>query len=225
MAKQKSGKLFFKILKGVLLIVTTSTALFAFLVYVGYEGVLDQIRGFVPPFLFRQVETNIYTTWFIAASSFVVVVILVILFTIIFTKKIITPLLQILEAVEEVGRGNLDVNIKINSGDEFEELADKFNLMIQRLKETQERLEDERTVLEIRVKARTRELEELAQTLEAQVKERTKELERRIKELEKFHRLAVGRELQMIKLKNEIKNLRNKLAKYEQKHKQSSERN
>lgn len=38
----------------------------------------------------------------------------------------------------------------------------------------------------------------LQQTLEEKVKERTKELQERVEELERFHRLVVGRELRMI---------------------------
>lgn len=48
----------------------------------------------------------------------------------------------------------------------------------------------------------------LQKTLEKKVKQRTKELQERIDELEKFHKLAVGRELKMIELKEEIKKLK-----------------
>jgi len=46
--------------------------------------------------------------------------------------------------------------------------------------------------------------------LEEQVKERTKELQEKVEELERFHRLAVGRELKMIELKKEIEKLKKK---------------
>lgn len=72
-------------------------------------------------------------------------------------------------------------------------------------------LEEERTALEIKVKARTRELEELAQNLDEKVKERTKELQSRIEELEKFHKLTIGRELKMVELKQEIDKLKNEV--------------
>jgi len=48
--------------------------------------------------------------------------------------------------------------------------------------------------------------------LEERVKERTKELQEKVEELEKFQRLAVGRELRMIELKEEVKRLREKLG-------------
>jgi len=77
--------------------------------------------------------------------------------------------------------------------------------------ETQDEIEIARATLEIKVEARTKELKELSDKLEEQVKEGTRELQERVKELEKFHRLAVGRELRMINLKKEIKKLKEEL--------------
>lgn len=72
-------------------------------------------------------------------------------------------------------------------------------------------IEESRGVLEIKVRARTRELRMLADSLEKQVKERTKALQERIKELEKFQKLIVGRELKMVELKKEMKRLKEEL--------------
>jgi len=51
------------------------------------------------------------------------------------------------------------------------------------------------------------EIKTLQENLEKKVEERTKELQKRIEELEKFHKLTVGRELKMIELKKKIKEL------------------
>jgi PAS domain S-box-containing protein len=51
-------------------------------------------------------------------------------------------------------------------------------------------------------------LKQLQEKLEDQVKERTRELQARVEELERFHKLAVGRELKMIELKKEIQALK-----------------
>ena len=58
------------------------------------------------------------------------------------------------------------------------------------------------------------EIKKFQESLEEQVKERTKELQDKIRELEKFNRLAVGRELKMIELKKEIEKLKEELEKY-----------
>lgn len=51
------------------------------------------------------------------------------------------------------------------------------------------------------------EFKALQENLEEKIKERTKELQERVEELEKFHKLTVGRELKMIELKKKIKEL------------------
>ena len=89
-----------------------------------------------------------------------------------------------------------------------------LNQIAENINKYQTNLEEAKTVLEIKVKARTSELEELAKGLDEKAKQRTKELQERVNELEKFQRLAVGRELKMIALKKEIKGLEMELAKY-----------
>lgn len=69
-------------------------------------------------------------------------------------------------------------------------------------------LEEERATLEVKVKARTKELENLTKELEGKVQQRTKKLEEKMGELEKFNKLAVGRELKMVELKEEVEKLK-----------------
>jgi PAS domain S-box-containing protein len=57
------------------------------------------------------------------------------------------------------------------------------------------------------------ELKKLQWQLEQKVEERTKQLREKIDELERFNQLAVGRELKMVELKQEIENLRSQLEK------------
>lgn len=81
------------------------------------------------------------------------------------------------------------------------------------LLEAQEEIETVRATLEIKVAARTRELKELTESLEGKVGERTKELQERVNELERFHKLTVGRETKMMELKEKIKELEEKSKK------------
>ncbi|MDD5144587.1 MAG: hypothetical protein PHW72_00405 [Candidatus Pacebacteria bacterium] len=82
-----------------------------------------------------------------------------------------------------------------------------------KLLDAQDEAETARASLEIKIIARTRELSDLSRNLEAQVEERTRELEEKIDELERFNKLAVGRELRMINLKEEIRKLKGQLEK------------
>jgi HAMP domain-containing protein len=123
-------------------------------------------------------------------------------------KNVVDPIRSITAVCEEARKGNLDVKAETNQPTEIGELAGAFNKMLIDLKESRRGLEEARKILEIRVAARTRELEELTEGLESQVRERTKDLQVKMTELERFNRLAVGRELKMIELKKEIKKLR-----------------
>ena len=57
------------------------------------------------------------------------------------------------------------------------------------------------------------ELKRFQRQLEEKVEERTKQLKEKVEELERFNSLAVGRELKMIELKQEIEKLKNELEK------------
>lgn len=91
---------------------------------------------------------------------------------------------------------------------------------IEELQKTKGLLEEEKASLEIRVGAKTKELWIERESLQEKVKERTRELEaerkelaKKIAELEKFHRVAVGRELKMRELKREIEKMKGELKK------------
>ena len=96
------------------------------------------------------------------------------------------PIVNLKNIVHKMGEGNLDVKIDVKSNDEIGDLALNFKLMAKSLKNNQENLEN-------------------------QVAERTKELNNKIKELERFKELTVGRELKMIELKKQMKELKTKL--------------
>lgn len=66
-------------------------------------------------------------------------------------------------------------------------------------------LEVERNTLEEKVNERTKQLNDEKMKLEEKVQERTKDLQERVDQLESFHRLATGRELKMVELKDEVK--------------------
>jgi methyl-accepting chemotaxis protein len=127
------------------------------------------------------------------------------------TKRITDPLEKLKQGAEIIGKGNLNHRIAIKTGDEIEKLAESFNKMAEDLGQSRRDLEEANSDLEIRVEIKTKELKKLAEGLDKNVKERTKELQEKIEELERFHRMAVGREIKMIELKKEIKKIKKEL--------------
>ena len=73
-------------------------------------------------------------------------------------RRMVKPIRAVQDGAERIGAGNLDQDIEVRTGDELETLADQFNTMAARLK-------DSYTGLERKVDERTRELTE---TLEQQ---------------------------------------------------------
>jgi HAMP domain-containing protein len=124
---------------------------------------------------------------------------------------LIRPIRQLRYGIEQVRRGGLAYRVDVATKDELGELADNFNRMIKDLKDSQDALEEAKTSLEIKVGAKTRQLRELVGGLEEQVKARTKEIQEKMVDLERFNKLAVGRELKMVELKSEINKLKKDL--------------
>jgi nitrate/nitrite-specific signal transduction histidine kinase len=132
-------------------------------------------------------------------------------------KIIVNPLVEFKQGINQIIKGNFNKKIILKTNDEIEELANTFNQMIEKIVQYQEEIKESKDILEIKVRARTRELQELAENLELEVQERTKDLKEKINELEKFHKLAIGRELKMIELKKKIKELESQLKNDNQK--------
>ncbi|MCK5413623.1 MAG: HAMP domain-containing protein [Candidatus Pacebacteria bacterium] len=113
------------------------------------------------------------------------------------------PINEISKFAEKIGKGDYEGRIKINSNDEIGKTAKAFNTTLDKVKESN-------SVLEIKVNARTKRLKDLTDELDNKVKEKTDTLKLKVKELEKFNNLAIDRELKMIDLKKEIKELKQK---------------
>lgn len=205
--------LFLKLFLILILIGVVPTIFFYFLAVSTYQPILEKYSFYIesvsPEILQETVLTykriNIQIGWTLA-----IIVALVSLVSIFIAQTIVSPIKKLVKATRAVARGELKPEIKIKTGDEIEDLANSFNKMLKELSKTQTTLEDSAKVLEIKIKARTEELEMERLSLEDKVKQRTKELEERLEELERIHRLTVGRELKMIELKEEIQNLKEK---------------
>lgn len=131
-------------------------------------------------------------------------IVAVILLTFLITRGIMQPLNHIRKIMKQVASGKLVKRIDLKATKEMEEVAEAFNDMIFKLESARQAAEDTNKLLEQRVKKRTSQLRDLASSLEGKAQRRTKELEEKVGELERFQKLAVGRELKMIELKQEI---------------------
>lgn len=139
-------------------------------------------------------------------------------------QTISQPIKWLLSATKKISDGDLTARAPEVSRDEVGDLVISFNEMAksieeaktgleQKIQERTRELEGARAGLEVKVEARTKELRELTENLDEQVKEKTQKLQGKVEELEKFNKLAVGREFKMIGLKEEIKKLKEELEK------------
>ena len=109
------------------------------------------------------------------------------------SRAVSGPIQRLHKGTEIVGQGNLDYKVGTDARDEIGQLSRAFDSMTGNLKKT------------------TASRDELAQ----EVTERNRaeeELKARSEELERFNKTMVGRELRMVELKKEIKELKARLA-------------
>lgn len=216
--------IFLKIAFILLLFSVIPAAFFNFLVVLSYNGLIKDYQK-----LIEESGIQVKNYQVVSLTEFrneVVFQVLLTLFLIlillafalgIFYRTLVSPLQALEKAFKKVAKGNLYIKLKTKRSDEIGSLIKSFNKMVEDLKVAKDALEEEKLSLEIKVKARTKALEEAKQLLEQKVEERTKELKERIEELEKFHRLTVGRELKMIELKKEIARLKQQIKELEEK--------
>jgi len=103
------------------------------------------------------------------------------------TKSITKPITKLKDAMTEIGRGDFDTKIEIESNDEIGQLADAFNQMAEQRKQARQALQKAHDDLEVRVEKRTAELIRANEVLESEIAEREmaeEELEKSNKDLE-----------------------------------------
>ena len=85
-------------------------------------------------------RTVLINTGFMLSAGFVALGLAVLVFYLITTKIILSPVRRLRETAESVRQGNLDLRSDIHTGDEFEDLADSFNEMLQNVQTKQDQL-------------------------------------------------------------------------------------
>lgn len=82
-------------------------------------------------------------------------IVLAIVVGIYLAKKITKPIIKLRDAANQIGEGNLETKIVINTKDEIGELADTFNRMTMELKKSKDSIEEYNNTLEQEVEKRT----------------------------------------------------------------------
>lgn len=91
--------------------------------------------------------------WSVSTSG-ILLIFFVAIMGVILSKKLAKPIQMLHEGAEEIGKGNLEVKLNIRTNDEIEQLANEFNQMAEKLKESYSTLEE-------KVAERTRQLSAL----------------------------------------------------------------
>ena len=115
-----------------------------------YVGMLER------PYL--ETSNRVMRTFSIIAALCVVILLILLYFS---TSRIIHPLGKMVEATQNISRGDLSHKLIIKSRDEIGSLADSFNQMTTELKMANEKLVDWGKTLEKKVEERTREIKEI----------------------------------------------------------------
>ncbi|MBR9706421.1 HAMP domain-containing protein [Candidatus Pacearchaeota archaeon] len=111
------------------------------------------------------------------------------------SKTLTNPIIKLKDTAEKIGRGNLNILAEIKTNDEIGELANTINLMTNKLKASRKQLQDAN------------------KNLEKKIKKRIQDSELKSKEYERMNKFMLGRENVMVKLKSEIKELKEQLKK------------
>jgi len=88
---------------------------------------------------------------FLIASGMVGVLLSLIVFTLILTKVIFSPVRRLRQTAEKVEHGDLSTRSTIQTGDEFEQLSEAFNAMLDRVELSQEQLQRMNENLDLKV--------------------------------------------------------------------------
>ncbi len=140
----------------------------------------------------REIHANRTRSWLTMGAVFVILIAGGVYLASYYSKRFVLPIKDLGSGAERIAGGDFDFRVDVKTGDEIEQLANHFNAMAARLKESHSALEEK-------------------------VRERTRELDERINDLERFKNAVIGRELRMKEIRDELKALREKQARMEKK--------
>jgi signal transduction histidine kinase len=125
-----------------------------------YEGFLTSLTHLDQHniYIVTRIDTQNFYTELISFRNTILLAnislaIILVLLAIIFSRHITTPIVRLIEASQNIGRGNLDEKITVTTNDEINILANEFELMRKRLQESYQGMEE-------KIQKRTQELQE-----------------------------------------------------------------
>ncbi len=102
----------------------------------------------------RSVEATrmlLFNTLYLVVAGAAVLVLALIVFYILTQKLVLEPVLSLERTAERVREGNLSTRATISTGDEFQQLADTFNSMLNDLQSSQDRLRGINAALDLKL--------------------------------------------------------------------------
>lgn len=83
----------------------------------------------------QRIHKSIVTAAVLFVAAVIGVIILIIVMSVALSNRLVHPIKQLTDGVRDISRGNLDLQLKIHTGDEIESLAISFNAMAGELQE------------------------------------------------------------------------------------------
>ena len=102
------------------------------------------------PFRLTQVATPATLAWLITVAMLTVAGTLLVVHWVL-RRLVLNPLQHLKSVSDEISRGNSNLRVNIDTGDEFNELADAFNRMLRHMTEGQDKLQTLNSELDVRV--------------------------------------------------------------------------
>ncbi len=102
------------------------------------------------PFRLTQVATPATLAWLITVAMLTVAATLLVVHWVL-RRLVLNPLQHLKSVSDEISRGNSNLRVNIDTGDEFNELADAFNRMLRHMTEGQDKLQKLNSELDVRV--------------------------------------------------------------------------
>jgi nitrate/nitrite-specific signal transduction histidine kinase len=114
-------------------------------------------------------------------------------------ERFASPIQELIERANQLGKGNFSNRIYLNTKDELEELAQVYNRLAEELEDSCQREKNVEGSTDIKVRARTQSMQEIIDALERKVQNRTVEMDRLTKELESLQQLIKEKDSQIVK--------------------------